>query len=208
MRNEDAPLPLGKGTFSLPSGSVKGDFSMHGQNSGRVSWKAMLALAAAFVLAATAGCAGGVGLPEGDTGTVSGRMTYGDKAVPAGSQVVFVNDKYGIVATGTVSAGGAYSLQMRGGPDILAGAYKISVSPPASGQPEMSQEEYDKMMASGGEVKPSKPKEVPEIPEKVRTPETSGLTYEVKPGKNTGVNFDLKDAKDTKEATESKDSKE
>ena len=182
---------------------------MHSQNTGRVSWKTMLTVAAASVLAAVAGCRDdGGGLPAGDTGTVSGKVTYGDKPIPAGSQVTFVNEKYGIVAIGPVAAGGAYSLQMRGGPDILAGAYKISVSPPASGQPEMSQEEYDKMMASGGEVKPSKPKEVPEIPEKVRTPETSGLTYEVKPGKNTGVNFDLKDAKDTKEATESKDSKE
>jgi hypothetical protein len=79
---------------------------------------------------------------------------------------------------------------MRGSPDILVGQYKVSVTPPASAQPEMSTEEYMKLSVEG---KLPGPKEVPEVPEKYRMPETSGLSYAVKAGENTGVDFDLKD---------------
>ena len=162
---------------------------MNQQNIGCVSWKTMWTLAAASVLVVAAGCGGGVGLPEGETGTVSGKITFDGKPIPAGSLVTFANEKHGFIATGTVAADGTYSLQMRGGPDILAGAYRVAVTPPTSAQPEMSQAEYDKMMTEGG--KPPEPKKVSEIPKKYQAPEGSGLTYEVKAGENTGADFEL-----------------
>ncbi len=163
---------------------------MQSHNTWDDSWNVMLMAVTVAVLVAVAGCEDAGGLPAGETGTVKGKVTYQNKPIPAGATVIFVNEKHGIAATGTVSAGGEYTLQMRGGPDILVGEYKVSVTPPPSAQPKMSDEEAMKASMEG--TLPEA-KEVTAFPKKYTVPETSGLTVSVKAGENSGVNFDLKD---------------
>jgi hypothetical protein len=127
------------------------------------------------------GCGGGEGLPPGATGTVGGKVTYNGQAVPAGSTVTFVGPK-GITGSGLTDAGGAYTISMRDGKNVLAGSYKVSVSPPQAAP--LSDDEAMKLSMEG---KPTT-QEVKEVPEKYRSPETSPLSFEVKAGANT---FDI-----------------
>ena len=161
---------------------------MHGHNIGRISWNGMFRAVAAAVFVAEAGCWGAGGLPEGETGTVKGKVTHQGKPIPQGATVVFANEKHGIVATGTVSAGGAYTLQMRGGPDVLAGQYKVAGTPPPSTQPKMSDEEYEKYMQ--GPVRRNRQNRKNRL--RYTAPETSDLTAQVKAGENI-YDLDLRD---------------
>jgi hypothetical protein len=141
-------------------------------------------VAGCLILSGLFGCSGG-GLPEGATGTVSGTVTFNDKPAPEGATVVFMHKENGLVATGTISADGAYSLQMREAGDILVGTYNVSVTPPTSENEMTPEQAMEASMA--GTMEPAK--EWKEIPEKYRASETSGETFEVKEGANT---YDLK----------------
>ena len=79
------------------------------------------------------------------TGTVSGKVTHKGKPVAAGCLVTFVSER-GVVALGTVDAGGKYRLMMAGKPDIPALEYNISVTHPGSVGPEMTDEDERKFM--------------------------------------------------------------
>jgi hypothetical protein len=111
-----------------------------------------------------AGC-GGTGRP--DRTTVSGSVTY--KGRPLHNAIVrFVSAADPFNASGgAIGADGSYQFG-----DVPIGPAKIYVDTSA--------------MSEFG------PKSVIEIPEKYADAETSGLTYDVKPGENTGVKFDLK----------------
>lgn len=128
----------------------------------------------------TSGCGGG-GLPEGASGTVGGKVTYNGQPVPTGCVVSFIGPK-GITGSGATDSGGTYRISMRDGDKVLAGSYKVSVSPPQAAP--LSDEEAMKASMEG---KPTV-KEVKEVPEKYRSPESSPLTFEVKAGANT---FDI-----------------
>ena len=132
---------------------------------------------------AVAGCGGGAGLP-GETGTVSGKLTYNGQPLPVGASVVFMHKEQGFVATGPLGPDGSFTLQMRDEPRILVGEYAVSVSAPAPA------ENVDDNMTA------PPPKEKPAgwtaLPEKFQSPETSGQTFLVKTGSNT-ANLDLKD---------------
>jgi len=125
---------------------------------------------------------------SGPTGTVSGKVTVGEKPAPDGCVVTFIGETGGHVASGKTGAGGAYQLACGGKPEVPAVKYKVSVTPPAQG--EMSQADYDKMMAEGGAKPEAKAPESP-IPAKYQNPGTSDLLHEVKPGANT-INIELK----------------
>ena len=134
------------------------------------------------------GCRGGSNLPEGDTGTVSGRVTYNGQTVPAGSTVIFMGSGDGIMGTGVTNSSGEYVLTMREGFDILVGSYRVSVTPPnpASG---LSDEEVMERHMSGNLPDPA---EVKEVPLRYRSPESSSLVCQVKAGQNT-YDIDMKD---------------
>jgi len=169
---------------------LKGHVSMFKRNIERVWWNATTVAMIAVVAAAANGCGrGGAGLPEGATGTVSGKVTYDGKAIPAGSAIVFVNEKYGIPATGTIAADGQYQLQMRGTPEILAGEYKIGVTPPVSSDSQAEDEEAMKALMEGKATPAADP---PPFPERYFAPETSGVVFQLKEGPNT-FDLDMKD---------------
>lgn len=127
------------------------------------------------------GCGGGSTLPEGDTGIVTGKVTFNGKAVPEGTAIVFLHKDKGITASSAIAADGSYALRMRRKDEILTGDYQIGITPPTV---ELTAAE-EEAVNSGKELPE---KEWPEIPKKYRNPETSGVTFTVKSGENT---FDL-----------------
>jgi len=127
------------------------------------------------------GCGSGGGLPAGKKGTVNGKVTYKGQPVPQGCIVSFVGPS-GITGTGVTDGSGNYRISMRDGTNVLAGGYRVAVSPPPP--PPLSDEEAMKMSMSGK----STVQVVKEVPEKYRNPEKSPLTFEVMPGANT---FDI-----------------
>lgn len=127
------------------------------------------------------GCGGGNGLPSGGKGTVSGKVTYNGQPVPQGCIVSFIGPN-GITGTGVTDGSGAYRISMRDGKNVLAGGYRVSVSPPPPAP--ISDEEAMKLSMAG---KPTV-EAVKEVPQKYRNPESSPLTFEVMEGANT---FDI-----------------
>jgi hypothetical protein len=99
--------------------------------------------------------------------------------------VTFMSDT-GSVAAAPVGAGGTYELKSAGKPQVLAGKYRVMVTdPPAAA---MSQEDYNKMMNSGGKMPDPK---AAVIPAKYASTTTSELSFEVKAEANT-INIELK----------------
>lgn len=133
----------------------------------------------------TLGCGGSNRLPEGATGKVSGKVTLEGEAVPEGTTIIFLHKKKGLPASGTITSDGLYSLNMRGGSDILVGSYSIGLSPPERKRTP----EEEEILRNGGSF--SLKKEPAIIPQKYRVPEKSGIIFEVKEGKNT-YNLDIK----------------
>lgn len=103
---------------------------------------------------------------------VSGKITY--KTQPVGEGVVtFEDSASGLAASGKLAADGQYHLQ------LAPGNYAVSVVPPME------------MVDSGPNSPPAERyRNVTNIPEKVRSLRTSGLTAAVTPGKTT-FDFDL-----------------
>lgn len=128
-------------------------------------------------LAAMVGCGGG-GL-SGPSGAVSGKVTYNGSPVPAGCTITFVHDETSQPASGVIAADGTYTLNMQGESKVVAGAYKISISPPTA-EVDVTDEAYAAQMT--GEA--SAPAEAP-FPDKYFLPATSGLTFTVAEGANT-----------------------
>lgn len=127
------------------------------------------------------GCGGGSNLPKGETGTVTGKVTFNGKPVPEGTSIVFLHKDKGITASSPIAADGSYALRMRRENAILAGNYQIGITPPTV---ELTPAEAEAV--NSGKTLPEK--EWPEIPKKYRNPESSGVLFTVKAGENT---FDL-----------------
>ena len=142
-----------------------------------------------LVLAACVGCGGTSGpLPEGATGTVAGKVSYQGQAIPSGAVIVFAGDKSGLIGTGIVDSSSNYKLVMRDGSQVLCGNYRVTIVPPAP-TTKMSDEEAMRLSAEG---KMPKLEEFKQIPEAYRSPETTTLQLEVKPGDNK-LDIELKD---------------
>lgn len=148
----------------------------------------IILLVAVALPASALGCRGGSNLPEGDTGTVNGRVTYNGQAVPEGCTVIFMGSGDGIMGTGVTNSSGEYVLSMREGFDVLVGSYRVSVTPPnaASG---LSDDEIMKQHMDGNLPNPA---EIKEVPLRYRSPESSSLVCQVKAGQNT-YDIDMKD---------------
>jgi hypothetical protein len=141
-------------------------------------------MAAAFLVAAAvvaAGCGGGA-----KTAPTSGRITYKGKPV-AKAHVSFTpveGDRR--AATGLTDDDGRYTLEtFAPGDGALVGHYRVSIIARGPDRPPRPGE-----MGSGmpGEMMPGDPV----IPTKYFAPDSSGLTFEVKPGKNQ-ADFELTD---------------
>lgn len=127
------------------------------------------------------GCGGSNSLPEGETGTVTGHVTFQGKPVPNGCNVLFTRESDGLIGMGAVDENGDFVLRMRDGAKIVAGIYRVSVTP-TNVAATLNQDEIMKMQMAGKLPDPSK---VKEIPEKYRSPEKSKTIFEVKGGSNT-----------------------
>lgn len=117
---------------------------------------------------------------SGPTGTVSGTITRAGQPVAQGCVVSFVSPD-GFTASAKVESGGRYNLRNVDAPQIPVATYKVSLAPPA--QPELSEAEYEKAMASGMTGQSDAASDA--IPAKYRDLSTTDLSYEVKAGSNT-----------------------
>jgi hypothetical protein len=143
------------------------------------------ALIFTLVAFTAAGCLG----RSQPTGTVTGKVTYQGKPVPAGCLVTFVSQQ-GVAALGTVDASGQYQLRIAGKPDVPAREYNVSVTYPGAAGPEMTDEDERKYMAGDPATvaKFSRKAQSAPIPQKYADEFQSGLSYHVKEGPNT---FDI-----------------
>lgn len=145
-------------------------------------WMIRTVLGCALLLAA--GCGRGDGLP-GPTGTVSGKLTSNGKPAPAGTLVNCTHVEKSFPAIGATDANGNFTLEMKGGKNILVGKYTVAISPPV-----VKMDPAEAMRLSQAGTPPQA--NFPEIPEKYRSADTSGETLEVKTGANT-LNIDMKE---------------
>ncbi len=129
------------------------------------------------------------------TATADHRIELNGKPVPAGCTVVFIHQEKTVPASGAVGADGSYSASQ-----VLAGANKVSISPPAkasaaaAADPSNPEAYKAMMMAKGTAGAKGGTEEKPPFPAKYQSPETSGLTFTVKEGPNT-FDIDLKDGR-------------
>ncbi len=139
----------------------------------------------ALALLSTAGCLG----KSQPTGTVSGKVSYNGKPVPAGCLVTFISDQ-GVAALGTVDASGRYQLMFAGKPNVPALPYNISVTFPGVVGPEMTDEDERKYMAGDPATIAKFARKVPTapIPKKYADEFNSGLSFQIKAGTNS---FDI-----------------
>ena len=130
--------------------------------------RSLASAAACFALAGLIGCGGGGG---SDKATISGKVTYNDKPVTGGTLTLYSSTgapyPVNIKEDGTFNVSGDTHRADGGGNRHRPRA----VAPPA-----------------GSTAAPAPPHVV--LPAKYKDPKTSGLTWEVKGGKNT-KNFDL-----------------
>jgi len=145
-----------------------------------------LQLVLSLTLMTLAGCGNTSGLPEGETGTVSGTLTIDGKPAPAGYNVVMLHSESGLAASGATDASGAFSLQTRGNQSVLAGEYNVGVTPPAGKELTPEEEEAVNM----GKMEPPTNNENL-VPAKYMDPNSSGEVYIVKAGENT-YSLDIK----------------
>jgi hypothetical protein len=120
------------------------------------------------------------------TASVSGRVTYKDKPVPNANVSFTPEEGTGRAAAGLTDTAGRYTLGTFTASDgAPPGKYRVHITAYGPSRP-----------AKPGETGSGMPGEMmtgdPLIPKKYFQPDTSGLTHEVKRGRNT-ANFDLKD---------------
>lgn len=119
---------------------------------------------------------------EGETGTVTGTVTYQKAPIPAGSNVIFMHKQQGMIGTGATDDDGQFTLQMRGSPQILVGEYAIGITPPVPDDIDAQNQASMEASLTGKKIDPEVWKAVPQ---RYTMPETSGETYVVKAGENT-----------------------
>jgi hypothetical protein len=169
-------------------------------------WKNLLMLWVALpAVAAALGCGDSSGLPP--RYRVSGTVTYNGKPLERGTINFAPADGKGRAAGGTITDG-RYSLTTQDPDDgALPGKYKVSVVAKATDPSKVdlkikkpregSQTEAEKKAMAMvfpqkvAALAAAKAKSL--IPARYISPETSGLTFEVKEQSNTAADFDLKD---------------
>jgi hypothetical protein len=108
-------------------------------------------------------------------GRIAGTVIFQGKAVSEGL-VLFRNIDKGVNMNATLKPDGSYEIITAKGLGLPLGVYRVSVCPPPL-DPD-----------TGRFIPASKMKPYPNIPQKYRSFETSGLTLEVKEGDNS---FDI-----------------
>jgi len=143
-------------------------------NRCRIPWMQAVCVVALVI----SGCSGG---PDyGPTGTVSGTLLYKGQPLTPGTAVVFKNLTIGHACMGVTSAEGAYTLDSWNNGNLPVGRYEVMIQPPVPVDPETLDPEAllnnPKLMEST-RVKY-------DFPQKYSQLSSSGLSFEVKEGKN------------------------
>ena len=113
------------------------------------------------------------GCGSGDVrGRIVGKVTFQGHAVSEGV-VRFNNNDKGIHMSAELQPDGSYEMTMIKLGGLPVGTYRVCVRPP------------DPLLPPIGSNAPPKVKEYPNIPQRYREYETSGLTVTVKQGKNS-----------------------
>jgi len=109
--------------------------------------------------------------PGEPRGRVFGKVTFQGQPVPEGI-ILFSPVGVGDYMTAKLKPDGTYEVSTNSGPGLRLGKYRVSINPPLVDAP------------MGPALEPPKLKEFPNIPEKYRKPETSGLTLSVQKAEN------------------------
>lgn len=150
--------------------------------SSRRRWVCLVAVALPL---ATVGCGNQDGY-TGPRGRVSGTLTLDGKPLPGGCSVVFIEEKLGYLATGSVEDGGRYMLRYAKSRDLPVGNYKVQLSLPAppAGATELSSDPI--VQAARMKLGPeSMPAVSLPFPSRYLSTANSGLSFTVAPGQNT-----------------------
>lgn len=101
---------------------------------------------------------------------VTGKVTFKGQPVAEG-RIRFNNQQAGVDATATLQPDGSYEIVMAEGKGLPEGTYAVAVLPPV-------------VKAPLGPMTSVKQQAYPSIPNKYRTPSTSGLSFVVKSDEN------------------------
>ena len=124
-------------------------------------------LAALLALAATlSGCA-----PREVLGRITGKVTFQGQPVPEGV-VLFRNREKAVYMTAELKPDGSYVVRRATGEGLPPGSYEVMINPPLEDAP------------MGPALEPPKIKPYPNIPQKYRSYESSGLSVTVHEGEN------------------------
>lgn len=121
------------------------------------------------------GCSGG---DSREYGSLSGIVTLNGKPAPAGTMVTMINPENGAATSAQVRADGAYNF-----PRAQVGKYNVGFVP--QGKETVAETDPDKLneMINAGTYKEPDAEII--IPDKYKTPESSGLTVSVNLGDNS-----------------------
>ncbi|MBI1314668.1 hypothetical protein GC176_25525 [bacterium] len=146
-------------------------------------------LLAIVMLGSQVGCQSGPVLAEGETGTVTGKITLEGQPVPEGTRVMFQRDSDGQVATGECDSSGEFLLRMKGGLEIVEGNYRVAVLPPS---PTANMSTEDAMKASVENKLPDAADAFKLFPMRYQVIEDSKQIFTVKPGQTNEFTLDMK----------------
>jgi len=123
--------------------------------------------------AATSGCGRSEVL-----GRITGKVTFQGEPVTEGV-ILFRNEPQAIYMTATLKPDGTYVVRRASGEGLPPGDYDVMIRPPLQDAP------------MGPALEPPKIKPYPNIPQKYRSYESSGLSVSVHEGENT-LDVDMK----------------
>ena len=142
--------------------------------------RAVLGLLLLLAAVAFAGCRGGRKLAE-----VTGKVTYNGKPLEIhGCQIAFMSAETKVFLGVTLKDDGTYRVRMAEGYGLPPGTYKVAIHLPPGYNPPDSKDtvEAGKLVEKNIELGKKY------IPQKYRSPETSGLVLELSPG---GAEFNV-----------------
>ena len=124
----------------------------------------------------------------GDTGRITGRLTFEGKPLVPGHGVIFMEPVKGYLAYGETDPEGRYEVNSWNNGDMPVGTYKVRIGGPEAPPPptDMTAEEaFDNPDLADPQAPPIV------FPKKYLDENESSLVFEVKPGPNT-FDIDLK----------------
>ena len=134
--------------------------------------------AACVVALVVSGCSGGY--DYGPTGTVSGKLLYKGQPLTPGTAVVLKNLTTGHACMGQTGPAGDFTLNSWNDGNLPVGKYEVMIQPPAPVDPET----IDPQALIDNPKLMEQTKVKYDFPQKYSQLSSSGLSFEVKEGKN------------------------